>query len=274
MNRLILNHIVRAARVHPTNQWLAPYRWQSTKTVATPPPQQGSNLTAALAGGLTVLIGGFAWYQFSGTRQVVGIAQDGVKKAKELKDTMKDKVGNPTENAAETVKYLRTASAALIPGSAPFLGKVFDQIEQISKEHGDEVKKVFEETYSDVEKLVTHGGLDPKTASEAVAIIQKRVKQIQDLAGDSFNDLITKNPQLKDKISEQYKTLKEVAEKAKDKKPEVQKLLKDTGSELAKIFKDNGVSEKSIKQAQELLKKKAEEATKIGEDLAKDAKKK
>jgi hypothetical protein len=31
---------------------------QSTKTVATPPPQQGSNLTAALAGGLTVLIGG------------------------------------------------------------------------------------------------------------------------------------------------------------------------------------------------------------------------
>ena len=27
MQRPILNHIVRAARVHPTNQWLAPYRW-------------------------------------------------------------------------------------------------------------------------------------------------------------------------------------------------------------------------------------------------------
>ena len=205
---------------------------------------------------------------------MVSVAQDGVKKAKELKDKMKEKVGDPTENAAETVKYLRTASAALIPGSAPFLGKVFDQIEQISNEHGDEVKKVFEETYNDLEKLVKGGGLDPKTASEAVTIIQKRVKQIQDLAGDGFNELITKNPQLKDKISEQYKTLKDVAEKAKDKKPEVQKLLKDTGSELAKIFKDSGVSDKSVKQAQEMLKKKAEEAKKIGEELAKDAKKK
>jgi hypothetical protein len=27
MNRLILNHIVRAARVHPANQCLTPYRW-------------------------------------------------------------------------------------------------------------------------------------------------------------------------------------------------------------------------------------------------------
>ena len=217
---------------------------------------------------------GFAWYQISGTRQVVSVAQDGVKKAKELRDKMKEKVGDSTGNAADTVKYLRTASAALIPGSAPFLGQVFDQIEQISNEHGDEVKKVFEETYNDLEKLIKHGGLDPKTATEAVGIIQKRVKEIQDLAADGFKDLITKNPQLKDKISEPYKALKEIAEKAKDKKPEVQKLLKDTGSELAKIFKDNGVSDKSVKQAQELLKKKAEEAKRIGEDLAKDAKKK
>ena len=209
---------------------------------------------------------------------MVNTAQEGVKKAQELKEKIKQKAGDSAENASETVTYLRSASAALIPGSAPFLGKVFDQIEQISKEHGDEVKKVFEETYQDLEKLGKEGGLDPKTASKAVEILQKRVKQIQDLAGDvggdAFTKLVSENPQLKDKISEQYKSLKDIADKAKEKKPEVQKLLKDTGAELVKIFQDNGVSDKTAKKAQELLKKKAEEAKKLAEDLSKDAKKK
>jgi uncharacterized protein YukE len=190
---------------------------------------------------------------------------------------VKDKAGDTVDSAANTVNYLRSATATLIPGSAPFLGKVFDQIEQISKEHGDEVKKVFEETYKDFEKLAKQGGLDSQTASKAVDILQKRVQELQELAtevgGDAYNKLITENPKLKDQISEQYNKLKEVAEKAKDKKPEVQKLLTETTSELAKIFKDNGVSEKSVKQAQELIKKKAEEAKKIGEDVTKDVKK-
>ncbi len=190
---------------------------------------------------------------------------------------MKDTAGDSADSAANTVNYLRSASATLIPGSAPFLGKVFDQIEQISKEHGDDVKKIFDETYKDFEKLAKEGALDSQTASKAVDILQKRVQELQQLAGevggDAYNKLVTENPKLKDQISEQYNKLKEVIEKAKEKKPEAQNLLKDTSSELAKIFKENGVSEKTVKQAQELLKKKAEEAKKLGEDLAKDAKK-
>ncbi len=190
---------------------------------------------------------------------------------------MKDTAGDSADSAANTVNYLRSASATLIPGSAPFLGKVFDQIEQISKEHGDDVKKIFDETYKDFEKLAKEGGLDSQTASKAVDILQKRVQELQQLAGevggDAYNKLVSENPKLKDQISEQYNKLKEVIEKAKEKKPEAQNLLKDTSSELAKIFKENGVSEKTVKQAQELLKKKAEEAKKLGEDLAKDAKK-
>jgi hypothetical protein len=190
---------------------------------------------------------------------------------------VKDTAGDSADSAANTVNYLRSASATLIPGSAPFLGKVFDQIEQISKEHGDDVKKIFDETYKDFEKLAKEGGLDSQTASKAVDILQKRVQELQQLAGevggDAYNKLVSENPKLKDQISEQYNKLKEVIEKAKEKKPEAQNLLKDTSSELAKIFKENGVSEKTVKQAQELLKKKAEEAKKLGEDVAKDAKK-
>jgi len=212
---------------------------------------------------------GFAWYQFSGTRQVVNIAREGVQKAQELKDKVKDQAGDPTE----TVKYLRSTSATLIPGSAPFLGKIFDQIEQISKDHGDEVKKVFEETYNDFEKLAKEGGLDPQTASKAVDILQKRVKQIQELAGDiggdAFNKLISENPELRDKVSDQYKTLKDIVEKAKEKKPEIQKFLKETGSELANIFKDGDFSKKNIQKAQDLLKKKSDEAKKLIENVKK-----
>ncbi|UJR20789.1 hypothetical protein I4U23_023902 [Adineta vaga] len=275
MNRIALSTIIRATRVNPTIRSVAPYRWQSSQASANQAGQgSGSNLTAGIAGGLTVLLGGFAWYHFSGTRQVVSTAQQGAKKAQELKEKIKDKAGDSTE----TLKYLRSASATLIPGSAPFLGKIFDQIEDITKEHGDEVKKVFEETYNDFEKLTKEGGLDPKTAGKAVEILQKRVKEIQDLAGDvggdAFNKLISENSELRSKISEQYSSLKDLAEKAKDKKPEIKKLLKETGTELANIFKDNGVNKQTIKQAQELLKKKSEEAKKLAEDTAKDAKKK
>lgn len=203
-------------------------------------------------------------------------ARTALNSAEELKKKIKDTAGDPAESAANTVNYLRSATATLIPGSAPFLGKVFDQIEQISKDHGDEVKKVFEDTYKDFEKLAKDGSMDSQTASKAVEILQKRVSELQELAGgvagDAYQKLVTDNPKLKDQISEQYNSLKDVVEKAKEKKPEAQKLLKDTSSELAKIFKDNGVSKESVKQAQELLKKKGEEAKKLGEELAKDAK--
>ncbi|CAF0934188.1 unnamed protein product [Adineta ricciae] len=276
MNRIAFNAVVRAARVNPTIRSAAPYRWQSSN--AAPAQQaQGSPFAAGAAGGLAVLLGGFAWYHFSGTRQVVNTARDALNKAQELKSKVKETAGDSADSAANTVNYLRSASATLIPGSAPFLGKVFDQIEQISKEHGDDVKKIFDETYKDFEKLAKEGSLDSQTAGKAVDILQKRVKELQELAGDvggdAYKKLVSDNPKLKDQISEQYDTLKQAIEKAKGKKPEAQKLLTETVSELGKIFKENGVSEKTVKQAQEVLKKKAEEAKKLGEDVAKDAKK-
>ena len=220
---------------------------------------------------------GFAWYHFSGTRKVVNTANTALTQAEELKKKVTDTAG-AADSAANTVNYLRSATATLIPGSAPFLGKVFDQIEQISKDHGDEVKKIFEDTYKDFEKLGKEGALDSQTASKAVEILQKRVKEIQEVAGevsgDAYNKLISDNPDLKDKISEQYNKVKEAVEKAKEKKPELQKLLTETGSELANIFKDNGVSKDTVKQAQELLKKKAEEAKKLAEEAAKGDSKK
>ncbi|CAF3476539.1 unnamed protein product [Adineta steineri] len=274
MNRIACNAIVRATRINPAIRSAAPYRWNSSNA-ANAQQGQGSPFAAGAAGGLAVLLGGFAWYHFSGTRQVVNTARDALNKAQELKSKVKETAADSADSAANTVNYLRSASATLIPGSAPFLGKVFDQIEQISKEHGDDVKKIFDETYKDFEKLAKEGSLDSQTASKAVDILQKRVKELQELAaeagGDAYNKLIAENPKLKDQISEQYNSLKDVIEKAKDKKPEAQKLLKETSSELQKIFKDNGVSEKSVKQAQELLKKKGEEAKKIGEGIGGDA---
>jgi len=271
MNRIALNTIIRAVRTNPNIRTIAPYRWQSTQTAGN---QAGgaSNLSAAVAGGLTVLVGGLAWYQLSGTRQVVSTAHEAAKKAQQLKEKVKQ-AGESVENAGETLKYLRSTTATLIPGSAPFLGKIFDQIEEVSKEHGDDVKKIFNETYNDFEKLAKDGHFDPKTASKAIEILQKRVKQIQDIAGDvggdAVNKLFSDHPELRDKFSDSYKSLNEIVEKAKDKKPEIKKLVKETGSELINIFKDGDISKNNIKKAQELLKKKGEEAKKLTEDTKK-----
>jgi len=285
MNRIVFSAVVRATRVNPAIRSAAPCRWQSSKPPSAgqqqqqpqqPAQGQGSSFAAGAAGGLAVLLGGFAWYHFSGTRQVVNTARGALNKAQELKDKVKDSASDPAGSAASTVTYLRSATATLIPGSAPFLGKVFDQIEQISKEHGDEAKKIFDETYKDFEKLAKGGSLDAQTASKAIEILQKRVQELQELAGavggDAYTKLVADNPKLKDQISEPYDKLKEVVGKAKEKKPEAEKLLKETSSELVKIFKDGGVSKESVQKAQDLLKKKGEEAKKLGEEVAKDAK--
>ena len=74
MNRLALSTILRATRVNPTIRSVAPYRWvcippfspilshillfQQSSQTAGNQGGQGSNVTAGLAGGLTVLIGG------------------------------------------------------------------------------------------------------------------------------------------------------------------------------------------------------------------------
>ncbi|CAF2745982.1 unnamed protein product [Rotaria sp. Silwood2] len=285
MNRIAFNGIVRVVRVNPAIRTITPCRWESYSTSGGK-QSQGSAFVAGAAGGLVALLGGtfssshvairFAWYHFSGTRQVVNIARDTLNKAQQIKEKVTETSVDSTDSVANTVSYLRSATTTLIPGSAPFLGKVFDQIEQISKDHGDDAKRIFDETYNDFEKLAKEGGLEAQTASKAVDILQKRVKELQDLAGEAGGDLYSKlisdNPKLKDQISEQYNKLKDIVDKAKEKQPELQNILKDTISQLTKIFKENGVSKETVQQAQDLLKKKVEEAKKAGEDVAKKAK--
>ncbi len=48
---------------------------------------------------------------------------------------MKDKA----DDSAETPKYFHSPGTTLIPGLAPFVDKVFDQIEEITKEQDDKV---------------------------------------------------------------------------------------------------------------------------------------
>ena len=209
---------------------------------------------------------------------MVNLARDGANKAQELKDKFKEVASDAAGNPSEMLSYLRSATTTLIPGSAPFLGKIFDQIEQISKEHGDEVKKIFEAIYHDFEKLSKEGSLDSGTAMKAVDILQKRVRQIQELSGDLGNDKIKRSSSgdrlLKGKLQDQYSSLKDLATTAKEKAPEAQKLMKETGADLSKIYKESGISDESLKEAHDLLKEKAEEAKKLGADVLNEAKKK
>lgn len=255
---------------------------------------QLSPYASGAVGGLTVLFGGrrfiliklfddfisvsgYAWYCLSGTRKVVVAARSALDSAENLQKKVKQVTDNPGNSAAVTIEYLRSATTTLIPGSAAFLEPIFKQIEQISKEHGDQVKKIFEETYKDLEELGKNATLDSQTALKAVEILQKRVKQLQDLAtdvkSDFYNQLVTENPKLKDQIAENYNKLKELIEKGKEKKPEVENIFKEASNELMQHFKKNGINEKSIKAAQELLKAKAEEVKHLLEDISKDIKK-
>lgn len=181
----------------------------------------------------------------SGTRQVVDTAPTDAKK--------------PKDNTTDP-------GLTLASDSSPVLGKIFDQVEELAKEHGDDVKKIFQETYSDLQKLAKQGTLD---STQAVDIIQKHVQEFQVIADTAFNKLLSENTELRNRISKSYDEFESIVQKAKEKKPEAEQLLKETTNELVDLFKTGDFSEKNVQKALDILKKKRDEAKKLAESVTK-----
>ncbi|KAF8309267.1 hypothetical protein DL93DRAFT_2158473 [Clavulina sp. PMI_390] len=248
-------------------------RWNSTSTGASRSGDATGYLFAGAAGGGLVLLGGYAYYHFSGLKTAVNSARS----VKDSFVSAKDSFVNSTPAPNEAIQYLRDFTkryVAIIPGASGYVDKTFDELDKLSQSHGPEVQKLVEDTTRELKDAVQGGQVDLPTAQKVVSILTKRGEQLTQLAAKassgSIQKLLDEHPEVKEKLGKGWDDLKNLAEKGGEQGEEAKKLVEETTKQVVALFKD-GFSPDSISKARDLLKQKTDEARKIADNGAKQA---
>jgi hypothetical protein len=84
--------------------------------------------------------------------------------------------------------------AAFIPGAKGYVNTAFNDLDSIRSKHGDEVDAIVKKTYDEIKKVSKDKGASTETAFKVWEIIQTRMKEIGDIAGDSMQDIMENHP--------------------------------------------------------------------------------
>src|ERR1700761_4601839 len=117
-------------------------RFQSTDSSST---ASNPALTGGIAGGLTALIGGYAWYHFSGAKTVVKTTKETQAYLKSAQEQFKKQIQEKAPSPSEGLKWLRQVStyyAGFVPGASYYVNTAFDDLDKIHGKHGQEVDQI------------------------------------------------------------------------------------------------------------------------------------
>lgn len=236
-------------------------RFQSTQSSQTTTSSGTSHaLVGGLAGGTIAIIGGYAWYHFSGAKTLVNAAHE----TKSYFNTARNKIVEKTPEPNEALKWLRQAAtyyAGFIPGASGVVNSAFDDIDKVHEKHRDEVDQIVGEAYKELKGL-SNKDLNIATAQEAYDILQKHVKRIGELAGDAAQDILENHPELKKQVGGSLDQLKNMGDKLG---PEAKKQVDETWSQIKDITK-NGLNADTANKIRKLVEEKVEQVKKLGDE--------
>ncbi|KAH9938919.1 hypothetical protein B0H21DRAFT_878593 [Amylocystis lapponica] len=250
-------------------------RFQST-TTGQSPPSMSSHVAAGLAGGAVVLLGGYAWYHFSGAKTLVSASKSAQAYYEQTKRTVAEKA---PKNPNEVLAFLRSTAksyAGPIPGVSAYVDSTFDALDELHETHGEEMNKVLQKGYDEVKQILkeNNNSMDVETGIKVMAVLRQRMGELQEVgkkAGqDALGALGKQYPQIAEKLGGGYDELKQMAEK---RGPEAKKILDETTQQVKSIFA-KGFSQDALSESQELIQSKSTQIKKLAESSAQDAWKK
>ncbi|KZT65978.1 hypothetical protein DAEQUDRAFT_759070 [Daedalea quercina L-15889] len=237
-------------------------RFQSTASgQSVPPNSASSHIAAGVAGGAVVILGGYAWYHFSGAKTAVNTARQAHSYFQETKRTIAEKA---PKNPNEVIEFLRKTAksyAGFIPGASSYVDSTFDTLGELHETHGEEVEKILQQGYDEIKKILKDdkSGADMQTGLKVMEVLQRNSSQLQEVgkrAGeDVFRKLGERYPELKEKLGGSYEELRKAAEKNG---PEAKRIYDETTSQIRKIF-SSGFSTEKLNEARELIQSKVSE---------------
>ena len=218
-------------------------------------------MVGGLTGGALVFLGGYGYYHFSGAKTMVNTAHQ----TKQYFEAAQKRLSDSAPEPNEALKWLRqtaTSYAAFIPGAKSYVDSAFNDLDAIQAKHGDEVDQVVRKAYDEIKAVTKDKGMSVETATQVWEILQHRLQQIGDLAGDAAQDILNNHPELQAKVGGNLEQLKSLGDKYG---PDAKKQVDQTWDQIRDIVKA-GVSVETATKIRALVHEKMELVTKMGDE--------
>jgi F0F1-type ATP synthase membrane subunit b/b' len=240
-----------ALRQHP--------RFQSTSH-ASNTSSSNPALIGGLAGGITALVGGYAWYHFSGAKTLVNTAHD----AKGYIQAAQKRVTESAPKPNEALKWLRqvaTYYAGFVPGASGYVDTAMNDLDKIHEKHADEVDKIVQDAYNDLKKAGSDG-ISLAAATKAWDMLQKHIARIGELAGDAAEDILDNHPEIKKQLGGNLEQLKKMGSQYG---PEAKKQVDQTWDQIKDIT-SSGFGPDTADKIRKLVQEKVDMLSKLGDE--------
>lgn len=231
-------------------------RFNSTKPNVSSSHVLKSPILTGAVGGLTALCGGYAWYYFSGTKEIVDAARSTIKPLESRKATIAYRTPSKNE-ILSFIKLNRSPHVLFIPGTST----AFEELEELASFDGKELEKIVLDAHNDLRGVIGEGGgMDPETTQKFMDIFILLTGQLQNLAKDAGIKFLDDRPQFRHgvEILEEY---------GKRYGPETQKIVDETMKQIQEII-NQGSSASGLSKAAQLVNEKTREIRKVGREAA------
>ncbi|KAJ5320052.1 hypothetical protein PENANT_c025G05382 [Penicillium antarcticum] len=235
-------------------------RFQSTASNAASTSSNPA-LIGGLAGGAVAFVTGYTWYHFSGAKTLVNTSKQTQAYIDQTKQTIAQKTPEPNE-AFKWVRDTIKSYAVFIPGARGYIDTVFDDLDKIRNDHGNEFDEVVKNAYMELKDLSNKEGLNIDSASKALVVLQTHVKQLYDLAGDAAENVLDNHPQLKEKFGGGIDQLKELGDAYG---PQAKEEVDRTWQQISSILQ-RGASINSTEEIKNLIQEKKTKLEKLGDE--------
>ncbi|KAF2757553.1 hypothetical protein EJ05DRAFT_538732 [Pseudovirgaria hyperparasitica] len=231
----------------------------------------GGGIVGGLIGGATVLVAGYGYYHFSGAKTAVQTMSS----AKGYFQQAKNKVQEQTPEPNQAIEWLHStalAYAGFIPGAKGYVDQAFKDVESIRSKHGDKVDGIIRDGYEELKKVTQEGDMSIETTGKVWNVIQDKLQQIGELAGDAIEDILNNHPDVKEKVGGNIDQLKQLQEQYGPKvKSEVDKTWEQISSIVSKGVSASTASEiqKVVQEKVELIKSMGDKAYQEGKEQVK-----
>lgn len=217
-----------------------------------------SGLVGGLIGGGLVVAAGYGYYHFSGLKTAVNTMHGAKGYLDQATNKLKEAGNLKPDQTMQWIQDMAGQYAAFIPGGKGMVDTAFKEINEIKKEHGEELEKVMKDAYDEIKGIASKGSFDVATAGTAWAILVKYMDKVQELAKNIGEDVLGKHPEIKEKFGGKLEQLKELGEKNGG---EIQKQVQQTYKQVTDMVKSGKIDSDKISSLVSEGMKKAQDAS-------------
>lgn len=177
------------------------------KALAVASPAMVTGGLVGCAAGAAVILGAGFWKNMAGVDSAILTARTAKLCMDNLIEEVITSLKAGTYSAPEAIDMLRRttlAYASTIPGGAPFVECLFQEVEMVRKQRGQEVDKVLAEASTELVKAGQRGA----TAAEVHTLVCKQLVRLSTFASNATRDVLARNPNFKPYMVSAQKTLR------------------------------------------------------------------